>query len=210
MTYIVPTVTSENAHLYRSEIERVANFAERIHIDLADGVFAPTKLVNPIQVWWPETMVADIHIMYKQPQDHLSTLISLSPNLVILHAESEGDVAGMISELKAVGIKAGVALLEDSQPQQYKQLVELADHVLIFGGKLGYHGGAAQLEMLNKIPEILEINPSAEIAWDGGVNDENIEQLANAGVAVADVGGFIQNADNPHQAYDILMHKLKQ
>lgn len=210
MTFVVPTVTAENAHIYREEIERVSSFADRIHIDLADGVFAPTKLVNPIQAWWPEEKIADIHIMYSKPSEHIETLISLRPNLVVFHVESDDNILALMSQLQEVGVKAGIALLESSQPEDSKELIENADHVLIFGGKLGYHGGEAQLDLLQKVPRIKEINPDTEIAWDGGINDENVLQIAQAGVDVMNVGGFIQKADAPQDAYDILVEKLKQ
>lgn len=210
MTQIVPTVTADNAHVYRQEIERVAEFADRIHIDLADGEFAPTRLINPIQAWWPEDHMADIHLMYRNPSEHIETLISMSPSLVILHAESDGDLSQLIKQFTEFGIKTGIALLEPSQPEDYEQLIQQVQHVLIFGGKLGYHGGEAQLSSLSKIEKIKAINASAEIAWDGGINADNIEQLMNAGVDIFNVGGFIQKSDNPQDAYDILVSKLKQ
>jgi ribulose-phosphate 3-epimerase len=210
MTQIVPTITAENAHNYRDEIERVAGFAKRIHIDLADGIFAPSRLVNPIQVWWPEDLKADIHMMYQSPAEHIQTLISLNPSLVVLHAESEGDVLSLMTQLKSFGISAGLALLEKSQPQDFASEIAEADHVLIFGGSLGFHGGQAQLEHLSKISEVKLLNPKAEISWDGGINDANAQEIVEAGVDVLNVGGFIQKSDTPHDAYDILVGKLKQ
>jgi len=210
MIKIVPTVTAENPHLYREELERVSRFVERIHIDLADGVLAPTKLINPIQTWWPDGLTADIHFMYQKPEEHIETLISLKPNLVIFHAEAEGNVLGLMRELKAVGIKAGIALLENSQPEDFANEITEADHVLVFGGKFGYHGGQAHLGLLEKIPRIKAINPNAEIGWDGGITDQNIEDIVAGGVTVMNAGSFIQKADVPQDAYDILVQKLKQ
>ena len=63
MAVICPTVTAAEPHEYREQIERIAPFAHRIHIDLADGVFTPNKLIDLMQVWWPVGMVADIHRM---------------------------------------------------------------------------------------------------------------------------------------------------
>lgn len=210
MNHVVPTVTAENAHIYREEVERVAGFADRIHIDLADGEFAPTKMINPIQAWWPDGLTADIHVMYKNPQEHLETLISLQPNLIIFHAESDCDLFDVLTTVKSVDIKAGLALLPDTQPSDVVELISLADHVLIFGGKLGYHGGEAQLELLNKVEPIKKINPDCEVAWDGGINLDNIQKIASAGINILNVGGFIQKASSPQDAYDILVQKLKQ
>ena len=204
MTKIVPTITAGNAHIYRSEMERVADFATRLHIDFSDGEFAPTKLIKLEQAWWPNGKQIDFHIMYKRPAELVESLIALKPDLVVLHAESEGDLSGLLAELKSFNIATGVALLADSLPEDYEELIKSADHVLLFGGKLGYHGGEAALSLLSKVPKIKELNPAAELAWDGGITADNARPLADAGIDVLNVGGFIQQAKRPQEAYDII------
>ncbi len=206
---IAPSVTpsSPDPHVYREQIERIS-FAKRIQVDLMDGVFAPNKNINPIQVWWPDNVLADIHLMYQKPSEHLETLISLKPHLIILHIESEGNIEEYIRHIKKFGIKAGVALLSDTPVAQAHGCIEISDHVMLFAGSLGSFGGVADLDVLKKIPQIRAIRPDIEIGWDGGVNDKNIKTLANAGVDVCNVGGFIQRSEDPSQAYDSLLASL--
>ncbi len=54
MAVICPTVTAYDPHEYREQMERVEPFAKRIHIDLMDGHFAPTKSPGLKHVWWPD------------------------------------------------------------------------------------------------------------------------------------------------------------
>lgn len=201
---IAPTITALNPHTYREQMERVMEFAARIHVDYADGLFAPTQMVSPEQSWLPEGYEVDLHVMYRRPAEHMETLISLKPNLVILHAEADGNVIGMMRELKAVGIRAGIGLLQSTQPEIYANEIEEADHVLIFSGSLGHHGGVADLSHLAKVERIKEINPLVEVGWDGGINDENVGKLVQGGINVLDVGGFIHKSDDPKNAYGIL------
>jgi ribulose-phosphate 3-epimerase len=208
MAVICPTITAENPHTYREQVARVEPFASRLHIDLADGEFAPTKLVGVAQIYWPETMVADLHIMYKRPQQELETIIGLQPNLVVVHAEADGDVRGMLLELQSVGIKAGVALLKDTEPEAHQDLLSTADHVLLFAGNLGYQGGSADMSVLKKIADIRMINPTAELGWDGGITAENVPLLLQQGVEVLNVGGYIHRADDPAAAYQSLTKLL--
>lgn len=208
---ICPCVTpsSPNPQLYREQVERVS-FASRIQIDLMDGVFAPNKNTNPIQVWWPEGILADIHLMYQDPSEHIGTLVSLKPNLIIFHIESDGDIKEYLSHVKHFGVKAGLAILADTPVEQAQASIEVADHVMLFAGKLGHFGGEAQLGALEKISQIKQINPEVEIGWDGGVKLSNIKQIAKAGVNVINVGGSIQLADNPKSAYDELVSAVSQ
>lgn len=204
MAVICPTVTATDTHQYREQMERIEPFARRVHIDLMDGKFAATKSPGLDQVWWPRGLRADIHLMYQRPLEQLSALIKLRPHLVVIHAEAEGDHAHLAAGLHRVGIRAGLALLQNTSVESVKSVVKSFDHVLIFSGHLGYHGGQADLTLLEKVGQVRELHPHAEIGWDGGINDQNAKQLVDAGIDVLSVGGYIQRADSPENNYNSL------
>ena len=202
MAIICPTVTAFNAHEYRSQMELLETFARRIHIDLMDGKLAPTISPPLDSVWWPQQLVADIHLMYQEPGPYLQKLIELKPSLAIIHAEADVDHADFATQLRAAGIKAGLALLQKTSADDVDPLLDNFDHVMIFSGNLGHHGGSAvDFSLLNKVAAIKRSHQTIEIAWDGGVNDGNIARLAAGGVDVFGVGGFIHNAPDPQAAY---------
>lgn len=203
MSTICPAILAKNLTEYTEAIERIEEFAERIHIDFADGDFAPVKLVSPIEVHWPVHIHADFHLMLRDPLKEIETIISQHPHLVILHGESE-HVSEMIDELNAVRIKTGIALLPETSVESAQPLIERVEHVLIFGGHLGYYGGEAALSQLDKVKEIRAISSDIEIGWDGGANDKNSALISAAGVDVINVGSFIQNAPDPEAAYRAL------
>jgi ribulose-phosphate 3-epimerase len=208
---IVPTIDATTADDYRAQIQRVANFALRIHIDVADGEMTPEPLVPIADIWWPGGVRADIHVMYKRPMEHVSALIALGPQLVIFHAEAEGDFNQVSTLLHQHGIEAGVALLQDTPVSVIKDGLAWVDHVLVYSGSLGSFGGQADLGLLDKVRELKALKPQLEIGWDGGVNVDNVRQLAEAGVEVLNSGGFIHKAADPHVAYATLeseLHKL--
>ena len=200
MPIVCPTVTANDTHIYRTQIERIQQFAVRIHIDLADGVFAP-KLLDISKVWWPANKSIDIHLMYQRPLFYLDALIKLKPQLIIIQAESDGDFNKYVKVLKSANIKVGVSLLASTSVDHIIGSLENIDHVLIFSGNLGNFGGSVNLELLNKINKIKEIKQNIEIGWDGGINDKNINLLAKNGVDVLDVGGYIQRSENSVDAY---------
>ena len=182
----------------------VAQFAKRIHVDLADGVFAPTKLVDPKDAWWPVGITADVHLMYEASRPFLKDLIALEPHMIILHAESVGNFYELAKTIRSAGIKVGVALLESTPVSKIRQAIDDIDHVLIFSGDLGYFGGHANLSLLQKVTEIKRYNASVEIGWDGGINESNIHKLVLGGVDVLNVGGAIHLSKNPMKAYNKL------
>jgi len=204
MTVICPTVTAFEPHEYRQQIERLVPFVERVHIDLMDGEFAPTKSPGLDQIWWPHELVADIHLMYQRPMEQIDQLIKLKPHLVVIHNEAEVHHMDFAARLHKHDIEVGLAILQETPVESAFQIMHSFDHVLIFSGNLGHHGGQANLELLGKVRAVREHHPDVEIAWDGGISDQNVTQLIEAGVDVLNVGGFIQQADDPAAAYSRL------
>lgn len=138
---VCPTVTAIDAHEYREQIERVAGFASRIHLDFMDGEFAPIQSLPVESAWWPKNISVDIHLMHMRPQEYLSKVVNLHPSLLIVHAEAEGHFVGIAEVLHKAGIKAGVALLPDTDLEVIIPSLKYLDHVLIFSGNLGHFGG---------------------------------------------------------------------
>jgi ribulose-phosphate 3-epimerase len=112
------------------------------------------------------------------------------------------------AELHKEGVKAGLSVLPETSIDSVEQIINSFDHLLIFAGHLGHFGGKADLSLLSKVAEAKEHHPELEIGWDGGVNDTNARQLAEGGVDVLNVGGFLQSADNPAGAYVKLKSEL--
>jgi ribulose-phosphate 3-epimerase len=209
MSTICPTILARNLPEYNSGLEKIQDFAERIQIDLADGDFAPTRTINLIEAHWPPHIRADFHLMLRDPLKEIETIIAQHPSLVILHAESQ-HVKEVIDELSAVRIRTGIAILPETSVESAQPLIELSEHVLIFGGHLGYYGGDADLAQLAKVKDIRAIRKDMEIGWDGGANDQTVRQLAEGGIDVINVGGYIQNAPEPEASYRHLLSLLPQ
>ena len=207
---IAPAILAENAQQYKEQVDRITGFAERVHIDLTDGEFAPTFTVSIPELWAPEGWTIDIHAMVNKLDEYVPKLIALRPHLIIIHAEAEGDVLGALKEIKRSGIMAGLALLKPTVPQTVEELIKEAEHVLIFSGELGKFGGTASLMQLEKIWLVKMINPNVEIGWDGGVMVDNAYSLVQGGVNVLNVGGTIQKATDPPAMFAKLQQEISK
>jgi len=208
MSIVCPTLLAKDKEDFKKQLEKIESFAERIQIDLKDNDFAIGESIPISDIWLPENIISDIHVMYRRPQDHLSELIQLNPNMVIVHAESSCDIPKFAADLRAEGIKTGVAILQPTQIKDVSYIFPHVQHLLIFSGDLGHFGGTCDLSLTSKIPEALAAHKYLEIGWDGGVNSENAAELAKSGVDVLNVGGAIQNAVNPQEAYATIRASL--
>lgn len=207
---IAPSITVETTDEYKTAVERVQPFAQRVHIDISDGEFAPTFLLGEAQLWWPKEWQVDIHAMVARPEEHLAQLIAMKPSLVVIHAEVQGDRLAMLAQIKQAGIKAGIALLRPTVPSSVANLIQQADHVMIFSGELGKYGGTASLMQLEKVRLVKAINPNVEIGWDGGVSIENAYTLSQGGVNVLNTGSALSTAPDPAAAYQLLVKEINK
>ena len=186
-------------------MEQINRFAHRIQIDLTDGQFTKEKTISPEKAWWTVGVKADFHLMYRDPLPAVKEIISHKPNLIIIHAEAEGEFSAVVDICQEHRAKVGVALLQNTSANTILPALDSIDHVLIFSGNLGYQGGSqADFGLLDKIKTLKSHKPQLEIGWDGGINDQNISQLVFAGVDVLNVGGYIQSADDPEKAFTTL------
>ena len=201
---ICPTITASNPHEYRAQLERITPFAERIHVDFMDGEFAHPKSISLVEAHWPRNIKADLHLMYRRPAKYLHVLQSLRPFTVIVHAEADGDFMELAASLHEAGLGVGLALLPETSVDAVAPALPVIDHVLVFSGHLGHQGGVADMALLTKVRELRQRKPELEIGWDGGVNISNVWRLADNGVNVLNVGGFIQHAVDPANAYATL------
>lgn len=205
---ICPTVMTDNPVVYQTQMEELVQYATRLHIDLADGIFA-RKLMSVEDVWWPGGMRADLHLMFQQPFMHIPAIKALGPQLVIVHAEADGDFMAFAREMHRHGIEVGVALLRETPVQAIASALELIDHVLIFAGKLAQNTGpeGVDLSVLPKAAQLRQLKPQLEIGWDGGANATNARQLMEGGVDVINCGGYLHGTD-PIAAWHTIQHAV--
>lgn len=201
---ICPTITAYSLSEYRQQMQQITSFASRVHIDCMDGQFAPSVSPGFEHLWWPPEIEADLHVMYQSPMDFVAQIVALHPRMVIIHNEAHVHHMHFSAILHKEGIKTGLAVLQDTPIEYAFQIMHSFDEVLIFSGRLGSHGGIADLGLLHKAVKIREHHPTATIAWDGGINAENLPALVAGGIDVLNVGGYIQNNESPEKAYATL------
>lgn len=205
MAQIVPAILTNDPNEYKKQIEIFQPFAKRIQVDISDGTFAPGATIPVANVWWPQGMEIDLHMMVVRPSEHLPLILQMKPSLCIFHAETGEDLLPIFEQLRAAGIKAGVALMKTTYPENYRQYIEAADHVLVFAGDIGRQGSQADMLQTEKIPLIKAINGNCEIGWDGGANLRTARAIARAGATIINVGSALTTATDPGAVYEDLV-----
>lgn len=210
MSVIAPAILADTPEAYKLSIDRYHPFTQRVHIDLADGEFAPTFTIGVDQLWWPQEWQVDIHAMVARPAEYVDVLTALKPHTIIFHVEAVADIIPVLKRVKQAGVKAGIALQRPTVPATVADAIQEADHVMLFTGTLGQYGGTASLMQLEKVRLIKAISPNVEIGWDGGVNIDNAYTLTQGGVDVLNVGKALAAAADPGQMYAKLVSEINK
>lgn len=210
MSVIAPAILADTPEAYKLSIDRYHPFTQRVHIDLADGEFAPTFTIGVDQLWWPQEWQVDIHAMVARPAEYVDVLTALKPHTIIFHVEAVADIIPVLKRVKQAGVKAGIALQRPTVPATVADAIQEADHVMVFTGTLGQYGGTASLMQLEKVRLIKAISPNVEIGWDGGVNIDNAYTLTQGGVNVLNAGKALAAAADPGQMYAKLVSEINK
>jgi ribulose-phosphate 3-epimerase len=201
MASVAPTINATSPEDYARRINNVKGFATRLHIDVGDGVFTDVKTVGLSQVYDIDGVPFDLHLMMTHPESQLENIISLQPQLVIVHFEAQFDREAFFKELRSMEIKVGLAINTETTIEQVRDILPTINHLVVFTGRLGHNGGEFRGDCLEKIAQARAINPDLEIAVDGGLNQETGRLAVEAGANLLDVGSFIHDAPDPEIAY---------
>lgn len=208
MSMIIPTVLASSKEDFTKQLSRI-DFASHIHIDYMDGSLTDTSSIQLQEMEWNNGKTIDLHVMSDAPEKYLDIYVDKSPDMVIVHSESSADIPLLASKLREQGIKIGLSINIDTDLTDIDYILPHVQHILLFSGHLGHFGGQANLELLEKIPQILAMHKWLSFGWDGGVNNENAGSISGAGVEYINVGGAIQKSSDPASSYSELTDLLK-
>lgn len=197
---------------YNSIIQLNNTDTNYIHLDIMDGIFVSNKKItieeiNKISLITKKPL--DVHLMVSDPLKYINNIKNFSNiNNITFHIEINQDISKIISTIKKLNIKCGIAINPSTQIDKIIPYLKNIDIVLIMSVNPGY-GGQEFIDITHKIKEISKYNKqnSFIIEVDGGINNLNIKRIKEAGATTFVVGSFITNG-NYEERIKILKQSL--
>ncbi|MFA4910156.1 MAG: ribulose-phosphate 3-epimerase [Desulfobacteria bacterium] len=208
---IVPAILTDKLEDFQNMLNIAKGFTDYVQVDFMDGVFVPSKSISLDALMGMKIPLdMEAHLMVKDPNAYLASLKSIGAKKVILHFEADPDPENVISNIRNLGMEAGLAINPKTAISEFQSLVPHVDSFLFLSVDPGFYGSPFIPGVLDEIRCFRAQFPSAFIGIDGGISLDNIKKLKASGVDYACVGSRIFLQPDPKESYEAFLRSLNE
>ena len=196
---IAPSILSADFSRLGDEVRRAEEAgADIIHLDIMDGHFVPNLTFGPIIVKAIRShtkLPFYVHLMVEKPEDYIERVVEAGGDLVIVHVEACIHLQRVLSMIRDLGARSGVALNPATPLTTIEYVLDDLDQILIMSVNPGFGGQDFIPSVLPKIrrarKRLVKRRLEVEIAVDGGINVKTAPKVVEAGADVLVAGTAI-------------------
>ncbi len=185
-----------------------------LHLDVMDGLFVPSiSFGMPViaSIRKCTDMVFDVHMMVKEPGRYAQDMKEVGAELLCVHQEACLHLDRTVSQIHALGMKAGVALNPATPVSVLECILDQVDQVLVMTVNPGFGGQEYIPYTLEKVRALRRLATERglhlDIQVDGGITPENAAVFLEAGANILVAGSSVFRGDpgeNTRKFMDVL------
>ena len=205
MVEIAPSILSADFARLAEEIEVVERAgASLLHVDVMDGRFVPNITIGlPVvkAISRATRLPLDAHLMIVEPGQYAEQFVAAGAQMVSVHIEADPHAHRTLSAIRAAGGQAGIAINPATSLSAVEEVLKFADYVLLMSVNPGFGGQKFIPESLDKLRRLRsmidERGLTTRIEIDGGIDRDNIAEVAAAGAEIIVSGSAIFSTEDP-------------
>jgi ribulose-phosphate 3-epimerase len=204
---IAPSILAADFANIQRDVEMINNSeADWIHVDVMDGMFVPNisfgfPVIKAVKKYAKKPL--DVHLMIVDPDRYLQTFKEVGADILSVHIEACPHLHRTIQAIKALGMKAGVAINPHTPANLLSEIIADIDLVCVMSVNPGFGGQKFIENTYHKISTLQEMIRSSKskalIEIDGGVDMNNYNKLIERGANVLVAGNTVFSSTNPTQ-----------
>lgn len=211
MYQLCPSILSADFNRLGEQIKILENEGVKIlHIDVMDGDFVPSiSFGMPVikSIRKESKMFFDVHLMVTEPERYIRDFVECGADSITVHAEACEDLERTIELIRAAGVKVGVSIKPATPVNDISHLLDEVDMVLVMTVQPGFGGQKYLEECTEKIKELRELIDAegldTQIQVDGGINEETLFTVMEAGANLIVAGSYAFREDLAESVQDI-------
>ena len=142
----------------------------------------------------------DVHLMVEPVDDLVKKFAKAGANLISFHPEASNHVDRTLGKIKDAGCQSGLVLNPASPLSLIEDLLEEVDLILLMSVNPGFGGQKFISRTLPKIKKLRSLidqsGKDIRLEVDGGINEQNIKEISDAGADTFVMGSAIFNSDD--------------
>ena len=215
MTVFVPAILTPDIQDAKLKLDFLASVSgvTDIHLDIADGVFVPSKTITPREIPAnPRQLKIEAHMMVNNPSLYFQDLEHAGVRAVIIHYESFSQLDELITtidNLKTLHLRVGVSINPETGVDVFDKFISKIDCALLMSVHPGFQGGTFVPETFERLRDLRLSHKDIMIEIDGGVTLENFDSLMAHGANRLVVGSAIWKSPDPKQTIVKFLEKLR-
>ena len=220
---IAPSILSANFAKLGQEINDVIKSGtDIVHFDVMDNHYVPNLTIGPLvcEAIRPVTdAIIDVHLMVKPVDRIIPDFAKAGANIITFHPEGSEHIDRSLSLVRDSGCKSGLVFNPATPLDYLDHVMDKIDMVLLMSVNPGFGGQKFIPETLNKLKIARQkidayYEKTGRQIWlevDGGVNANNIAEIAKAGADTFVAGSAIFGAgkDTDPNRYDTVVKSLR-